>query len=348
MAPALSYKASAPGSLMLMGEHAVLYRQPALVMAHEKRITVTLSPRNDEKIYINSALGKETFAISSLSETLAVSHPLFPFILTAIYRRKNEFNTGFELTIDSEFSHQIGFGSSAALVVALVAVLDRFISLPIQSREISSVTPVSSVPSVTPDLTVSFLSALFLEAYQIIQMVQGAGSGADLAASLYGGVVYYKAPTQISSLTPVTPPFIEKLPISLPIVAFYSGKKVKTAEIIQKIKGRYEKEKILLDPLFNLMGETAKAAKVAVEEEDYERLGSLMNVQHGLLSALQVSTLALDNIVHALREKPGIYGAKISGAGLGDSVIGLGEAEDLAYGQRIPLATTLEGLRYES
>lgn len=53
----LSYKASAPGSLMLLGEYAVMHDYPALVCAIDKRITVTLVPSDDEVIEIDSALG---------------------------------------------------------------------------------------------------------------------------------------------------------------------------------------------------------------------------------------------------------------------------------------------------
>ena len=50
----------APGSMMLMGEHAVLHQEPAIVAAIDRWITVTLSPRNDEKLSIESVFGSLT------------------------------------------------------------------------------------------------------------------------------------------------------------------------------------------------------------------------------------------------------------------------------------------------
>ena len=50
----MPFKASAPGSLMLLGEHAVLHGKPALVGALDKRITVTLTPMRHDRIEIIS------------------------------------------------------------------------------------------------------------------------------------------------------------------------------------------------------------------------------------------------------------------------------------------------------
>ncbi|MDD2236061.1 MAG: galactokinase family protein, partial [Kiritimatiellae bacterium] len=48
---------SAPGTLMLMGEHAVLRGAPALACAVDQRIQVDLQCRRDGRLRIESALG---------------------------------------------------------------------------------------------------------------------------------------------------------------------------------------------------------------------------------------------------------------------------------------------------
>ena len=53
----MQLRAKAPGSLMLLGEHAVLFDKPALVSAINKYITVTMTPahqHDDETIEIHS------------------------------------------------------------------------------------------------------------------------------------------------------------------------------------------------------------------------------------------------------------------------------------------------------
>ena len=49
---------------------------------------------------------------------------------------------------------------------------------------------------------------------------------------------------------------------------------------------------------------------------DKQKLGDLMNINHGLLSAIGVSTIELDDLVYAARRE-GALGAKLTGAGGG-------------------------------
>lgn len=73
------FKASAPGSLMLLGEYAVLHGKHALVCAVDKRMTVKLSPRNDSVITIRSALGEHQTSISRIKSVVP-----FQFVLTTL------------------------------------------------------------------------------------------------------------------------------------------------------------------------------------------------------------------------------------------------------------------------
>ena len=60
----------------------------------------------------------------------------------------------------------------------------------------------------------------------------------------------------------------------------------------------------------------------ALEAKRYDVLGSLMNVCHGLLNAIEVSTPDLENMVAIAREN-GAAGAKLTGAGGGGSIVAL-------------------------
>ena len=71
-----------------------------------------------------------------------------------------------------------------------------------------------------------------------------------------------------------------------------------------------------------------------------------MNIHQGLQSALGVSNSRIEEIVYALREAPGIDGAKISGSGLGDCVVGVGQVGEgfSCQAQRIEVAITTQGV----
>ena len=52
-----------------------------------------------------------------------------------------------------------------------------------------------------------------------------------------------------------------------------------------------------------------------------------MNIHQGLMQALGVSDQKLNNLLNQLGQYPGIMGAKISGAGLGDCIVGIGQVQ---------------------
>jgi len=178
MSPSLrSATASAPGTLMLMGEHAVLHGHAALCAAIDQRITVRLTPRTDRMIQIHSALGHHQTPIDDLTPVRP-----FHFILGALSHLRPR--TGLDLHIDAAFSADIGFGSSAAVTVATVAALHAARGEPLDR------------------------ALIFSDARAVLHAVQGRGSGTDLAAATYGSIVRYRAaPLEIE-------PLIQPLPLS--------------------------------------------------------------------------------------------------------------------------------------
>lgn len=295
-----SYKISVPGSLMLFGEHAVLHGRQAIVCAIDKRITISLTPRSDRQIIINSALGD----FKTDLDNIEIKRP-FEFVLTAIKfycsHYPYKFASGFELEIQSEFSHAIGFGSSAAVTVATLAVLYLWIFDELLD-----------------------LKQLLVEGVVIVNKVQGVASGADVAASVLGGIVAYRN-------SPLT---TEKLSGSIPITAIYSGSKMPTAEVIAHVENLRLEHMEIFRFLFNAIDCCAEDAMETIKNQDLKSLGELMNINAGLQDAMGVSNAVLGEIIYQLRQQPTIYGAKISGSGLGDCVVGLGSCDkNLGYQQ---------------
>jgi mevalonate kinase len=178
---------------MLFGEHAVLHGHLALVGAVSQRLRVTLTPHAGSAIHIRSALGEYASDLRNPapSET-------FRFMVAALRVFADDLPSGFSLQVESEFSSTIGFGSSAAVTVATVGALLHW------SR--------GTAPA----------DQVFSTARRLIRDVQGAGSGADVAASVHGGLVLYRA----------EPLEIEPLPHTHPLTAVYSGSKLATPLVI--------------------------------------------------------------------------------------------------------------------
>jgi mevalonate kinase len=281
------FNASAPASIMLFGEHAVLYGQSAIACALDQRIHVSLTLRSDRYIHLTSALGTYVTPIDQLAPTAP-----FQFILTALQHYQEQIQQGFGLEIRSEFSHQVGLGSSAAVTVATLAVMDQWLN---QQRSL-------------PELS--------LLARGIIREVQGSGSGMDALASIYGGVVFYDGASTS----------IETIITELPLTLIYSGAKTPTPQVVKQVAIAYKRHPRLFAQIFATIEACTQQAVPLLKQQQWSELGQLMDIHQGLQDSLGVNTPILTDIILSLRQHPQIFGAKISGAGLGDCVIGLGKA----------------------
>lgn len=279
---------SAPGSLMLMGEHAVLHGKPCLVTSVSQRMRLTLRARADQEVRIRSALGEYTGTLHEIE----VTNP-FRFVLAAVQARTPELAYGFELEIASDFSDQVGFGSSAAVTVCVHEALNAW------------------------HKTTGRRQQLLAQCVATVRTVQGMGSGADVAASIWGGTVFYRADA------------LEAKPLkqTCPLTVIYSGHKTPTPDVVARVEAARQADPRAFEEIFDAIGKLVEEAVPFVEGADWVRLGRLFDANQERMSELGVSDALLDELVGMLRRRAGIHGAKISGAGLGDCVIGLGRAD---------------------
>lgn len=294
----VSICASAPGSLMLLGEHAVLHGRRALVCAIDQRMRVSRAPLAEPLLKIDSALGRYQAPLTDLTD-----HPNFRFVLDVV--RQYQPTEGLALTIDSDFSSEIGFGSSAAVTVATHAVM------------------------LGPGLD---LGDLFDRALATVHRVQGRGSGADLAASVWGGVVAYRA----------DPLEVHPLRESFPLTAVYSGGKMKTADVIRLVEERRALQPAYYEKIFDRMDQG-----VGEVVDRFSELARALRFNQALMEEMGLCNAALGEIVHRFRAHR--IPAKISGSGLGDCAIGLGgfPAGEPAY-KKYALRVTTQGVQFES
>ena len=295
-----SISASAPGSLMLLGEHAVLHGRRALVCAINQRIRVTLTPLAEPKLKIISDLGRYEAPLKELPD-----HPDFRFVLDAV--KQASLTRGIELKIESEFSSDIGFGSSAAVTVATHAVLMRF----------------CRAGAKTPPL---HKEELFSRSLATIHRVQGRGSGADVAASVLGGVIAYRAePLEMVPLTE-----------SFPLTAVYSGSKMKTVDVIRYLEERRALNADYFEKIFDRMD-----ASIDEVIHDFSTLGKQLVLNQKLMEEMGLCNAALSEIIQEFHSL-GIS-AKISGSGLGDCAIGLGQVPKVGRFSTYPLTISPNG-----
>ncbi len=303
-----SYKVSVPGSIMLMGEHAVLHGNEAIVMAVTQRLEINLTPKDTNfiKMY-DTRLGTLDVAI----ENFTVQQP-FTHVMHAIAAFKDLLPSGFEVRINADFASNLGFGSSAAVTVATIAALAAWLK-PMTKEQI----------------------------FTLAQSLNQGGSGADIAASTYGGTLHYAMDGGV----------LQQLPSWPDLTAVYCGYKTPTKDVLSKVNAQ-----VVLDPkkfknIYTLIQECVSDALVAIEQGDWHMVGKIFDRHHQLHVQLGVSDNNLDAISTKLAEQTEILGAKISGAGLGDCVIGLGTLNEQIFTagkmQQFNLKNSNKGLVYE-
>jgi phosphomevalonate kinase len=177
-------RASAPGKIFLLGEYAVLEGHPALIGAVDRRVDVVLTP-DAQPLRAASTLWPEPERVQDLSGRAG---RVAAGVAAAVeLLGECEWPCG-ELRVDSrtlfEGERKLGFGSSAAVVVATLGAIAR---------------------SGGVDLAdLAFRQRAFVAARRWHNAAQATeGSGGDIAASLFGGVTRLAAGEPIVSAAPV-------------------------------------------------------------------------------------------------------------------------------------------------
>lgn len=316
--------ASAPGKLMLYGEHAVVYGSPCIVTAVDQRVRVSVEPNGEGEIHVcspNVGLDEYHKKIARLGKDDLPKSMQFVEMLVKRFYEKYQIKEGVRISTESDFSTQFGFGSSAAVVVALTQAMTNYFEVVMDKKEI------------------------FEMAYRAVLDVQGVGSGFDVAASVYGGTIYYVTPGTV----------IEQIyEDELPMVVGYTGVKADTPTLIRQV-AELKRNEAWVESVFKDITQLVNEAKTSFMKKDFVQLGKLMNRNQKLLSTLNVSSAKLDKLITEVK-KAGALGAKLSGAGGGDCMIALTdnvtrdkvvEAIGVAKGEWMNVLTGAEGVRLE-
>lgn len=295
---------------MLMGEHAVVFGYPCIVTAVGQRLYVTAEKNDSSTVTIDAPQAKDTkFVNATVAKFFATKG-------TGIS------NHGVTLSIRSDFTSQVGFGSSSAVSVATLKALSLVCELSMTQREI------------------------FDLAYQVTLDIQGVGSGFDIAAACFGGTIFFKKGGEV----------LAPLPDEIPLVVGYTGVKADTPTLVRAVAAKREKEPEKVNRIFAAIGELVLQGKEALLAKDWEKLGKLMNFDQEYLRDLGVSSEKLEALILASKEA-GAMGAKLSGAGGGDCMIAITsdekrkaveEAIEKAGGQVMRVITHVEGVRVEA
>lgn len=323
-----SITVSAPGKLMLLGEHAVVYGRPCIVTAVDQRMKATVELTETGNFELVAPDVKVEGYKKSMTDLGNGEIPKgAKFVEIALrnftHARLNLAKlNGIKVTTSSEFSSEFGFGSSSASTVCVIKALSEITGLNLDNK------------------------AIFDLSYKTVLDIQGKGSGFDVAAAVYGGILFYVIGGKV----------IEPLKIdSLPLIVGYTGIKYDTVALINEVSKKAEKYPQVIENVYSQIEGLVTKAKLAILDKDFPALGELFNFNEGYLSTLGVEGKKLADMIYAAREA-GAYGAKLSGAGIGDCMIAIAPEEKVqavkdaitsAGGQVIEVETNVEGVRID-
>jgi len=320
--------ASAPGKVILFGEHFVVYGVPAVVAAIELRARATACAREDRLVRVvapdlgfSCLFGPEGFEVErGGGEAEEALRPIF--VAVDGVRRALGRGEGLELHVNSSIPIAAGLGSSAAVAVSASAATCALLGRGLDKE------------------------LVFKAAFEAEKLVHVSPSGVDPAISTHGGIITYKRGVGIQKLEIGAP---------LELVVGDTGLKRSTGALVSAVRALRDRRPELFGRLLSAAEELVSEAVEALKKGDILAVGELMNVNHGLLSAIGVSNLALERLVHAARTA-GALGAKLTGAGGGGCMValveegrgrGVAEAIEAAGGRAFVARIAEEGVRIE-
>ncbi|GAB4410811.1 MAG: mevalonate kinase [Anaerolineae bacterium] len=290
MTPVHPAVTSAPGKIILFGEHAVVYGYPAIaVPLTAVQVTVRADPAPPGSgITLHAADLGRTLALTDLPP----DDPLYDALAYPIQLALQTLRCpvpDLRLTIHSTIPIASGLGSGAALAAALIRAVRAALGQPIDDDALNPLV------------------------YEVEKRHHGTPSGIDNTTIVYARPVYF-----VRGQPPRT--FAVARPFTLLVAD--SGQSSPTRLTVADVRRQAETEPQRVGATLERIGHIAERARLAIETGDIATLGPLMDENHALLADLTVSCDLLDRLCQAARAA-GAQGAKLSGGGRGGNLIAL-------------------------
>ncbi len=283
---------SAPGKVILCGEHSVVYGYPAIalpVSGVRARVNIVSQKENEglhisaadigQNIYLTDAQEKHPLALAAriVLDTLKCSEP------DAL------------LTIKSQLPIAAGMGSGAAVTVGIIRALSAFIGNELDNNTINRIT------------------------FEVEKIYHGSPSGIDNTVITWERPIYF---------IKGNPPNFCTIGAPILLLIASSGISTSTRKVVNEVRSRWSVKPHYYEDIFNRISDLTNTAREAIAEGDLNTLGELLNANHALLIDLGVSIPKVDIMVTTALQA-GALGAKLTGSGQGGNIIALVDAKHI-------------------
>jgi len=314
-APAASSAVAAPvavpgahvgfGKIILLGEHSVVYGHHAIAAP------IGLSVRAE----VTRGWSTSAPVIADREVDGTVREPLREDIshrvADLITKRLGVPAAGLRVDVFSDLPRASGLGASAAFAVAVVrSVADSF-GIRVSDADVSNL------------------------AFECEQIVHGTPSGIDNTVATFGRpILFRKTDADVPEFSEIVTPH------PIPVIIGLTGVHALTSHTVGLVRTAWQRNPTLYDSLFRQIDDLALAGVDALRRGDIAQLGELMNINQGLLNALQVSSPEIEDLV-AIARRAGALGAKLTGGGGGGAMIAVAEP-----GGAEPILAAMRGAGY--
>jgi hydroxymethylglutaryl-CoA reductase len=274
------------GKMILLGEHAVVYGRHAIAVPVSLKVRARVEDTDGDTRLIIPRWGVE------LRLKPGVEHP--GSLLQSLALIMDKLGLAERRLLVQVFPgvpRAMSLGSSAALAVAVIRALDRHCGLGLTDEHVCRL------------------------AYESEKIAHGTPSGVDNTVATFGRpLLFRRGRPRVRRILSFRHPF--------PVVIGLSGKESLTSTTVARVRCAWRGNRSLYGRIFDQIDSVTLQGLDAIAAHDLRRFGELMNVCHGLLNALQVSSFELEQMVQIAREN-GAAGAKLTGGGGGGSMIAL-------------------------
>ncbi len=284
-------KATAPGKVILFGEHAVVYGRPAIAAPLSQiRATATIEPGRQEGVFLLAPDLNLKTKLTDADEDDAIA--------IAVWQVQDAIGVDhlpdMTITVTSDIPIASGLGSGASITAAIVRALASYLGK----------------SHLATDEWVSRLT------YEVEKVYHGTPSGIDNTVVTYERPVYFvrRQPQNLIETFEIARP--------LPLLIADTGVSSRTKAVVSDVRRAWQADKVQFEHIFDSCGAIARAARDAIADGDLPRIGQLMNENQVLLVDMTVSSPELNHLVDAA-VRAGAYGAKLSGGGRGGNMIAL-------------------------
>jgi hydroxymethylglutaryl-CoA reductase len=293
------------GKVVLLGEHAVVYGRHAIAAPVPLAIRALVEDCEDGIHLMIPRWGVEYQLARNPADRRSFERPA-----GVVLDQLGLSGRAMRIEVFPEIPRSMGLGGSAAMAVAIVRALDKHFKLGLSDEEVNRL------------------------AFESEKIAHGSPSGLDNTLACYGRALVYRSGD---------PPLMEPLNIREPIPAVIgmTGYEGLTAKTVGRVREAWQQDQKLYERIFDQIDTLVLRGVRAVQDGDLVTLGELMNVCHGMLNALQVSTPELEQLVAIAREA-GALGAKLTGGGGGGSIIAV------CAGDTAPVVDAIRAAGYQA